>query len=111
YEYPRLIDHPDVQLVADQTLEVGAYLQQLARQDRLKKDFTPVPLELGYHTPCHVRYLSGESPLVALLEQVPELKIRRIEKGCSGMAGAFGLTAKNFEKSMAMGAELIAEMQ
>lgn len=111
YEYPRLLDHPDVQLVADQTMEAGAYLQQLAGQNRLKVDFGPVPLELGYHTPCHVRYLSGESPLAALLEQIPELKLKRIEKGCSGMAGAFGLTAKNFEKSLAMGAGLIEEMR
>lgn len=111
YEYPRLITHPDVHLVAAQTMEAGAYLKQLQAQGRLKTNFSPIPLELGYHTPCHVRYLSGESPLAELLVLIPELKLQRIEKGCSGMAGAFGLTAKNFEKSMAMGTGLINEMR
>jgi len=111
YEYPRLLQHPDVQLVADQTVEAGAYLRQLYRDGRFKTDFSSLPMELGYHTPCHVKYLSEQSPLAELLELVPELKVTRIEKGCSGMAGAFGLTAKNFEKSMAIGAGLMEEMK
>jgi len=111
YEYPRLIQHPDVQLVADQTIEAGAYFQQLHARGLLKTDFSPVAMEFGYHTPCHVRYLSGDSPLAALLTLIPGLKLNRIEKGCSGMAGAFGLTTRNFEKSMTIGAGLIAEMQ
>jgi len=111
YEYPRLIDHPDVQVVADQTIEAGAYLQELRKQNRLKTDLGPVPIQLGYHTPCHVKYLSSTSPLADLMSLVPELTLHRIEKGCSGMAGAFGLTTKNFEKSMSIGAGLLAEME
>ncbi|WP_437187633.1 FAD-binding and (Fe-S)-binding domain-containing protein [Planctomicrobium sp. SH668] len=110
YEYPRLIDHPDVDVVARQVIEAGAYLKSLHAEKKLKKDFAPVPIELGYHTPCHVRYLSQHSPFADLMELIPELTLTRIEKGCSGMAGAFGLTAKNFNRSLAMGAGLIEEM-
>ena len=111
YEYPRLIDHPDVQLVAEQAVEAGAYLQSLNEQGRLISEFTELPLSLGYHTPCHLKALAEASPLAALLEQIPGVELQRIEKGCSGMAGAFGLTAKNFEKSVAMGSELITTMK
>ncbi|WP_437228363.1 anaerobic glycerol-3-phosphate dehydrogenase subunit C [Planctomicrobium sp. SH661] len=111
YEYPRLVSHPDVHLVAEQTIEAGAYLQQLHAQNKLKTNFASVALEFGYHTPCHLRYLSQESPLAELLTLIPDLQLKRIQKGCSGMAGAFGLSAKNFHKSMAMGAGLISEMR
>jgi Fe-S oxidoreductase len=110
YEYPRLIQHPDVQLVSAQTVEAGAYLQLLHQRGRMKTDFQELRYDFLYHTPCHQRYLSPNSP-VSLLSLVPGLNLRRIERGCSGMAGAFGLTAKSFEKSVAMGAGLIAEMQ
>ena len=41
-EYPRLIDHPDVQLVADQVIEAGAYLEGLHQQNQLRTDFAPL---------------------------------------------------------------------
>jgi Fe-S oxidoreductase len=109
YEYPRLIQHPDIQLISAQTIEAGAYLRSLHERGRMKTDFQEVRHDFVYHTPCHQRYLSPNSP-VSLLTLIPGLNLRPIERGCSGMAGAYGLTAKNFEKSLAMGAGLIAEM-
>lgn len=111
YEYPRLIDHPDVQAVAKQTVDAGTFLQSLLQQGRLKTDFTPLELTLGYHTPCHTKFLNPTAPWVELLKRIPKLNIHSIEKGCSGMAGAFGMSAQNFELSLKMGAGLIAEMQ
>ncbi len=111
YEYPRLLDKPDVHLVAEHTIEAGAYLLQLHQQGKLKTDFTPLPYDVRYHTPCHLRYLGNESPLATLLSEIPGIRINGIEAGCSGMAGAFGISARNFEKSLQMGARLLVEMQ
>ncbi|WP_437203513.1 anaerobic glycerol-3-phosphate dehydrogenase subunit C [Planctomicrobium sp. SH664] len=110
-EYPRLIDHPDVAIVAERTIEAGTYLQGLLAKDRLRTDFTELPLQLGYHTPCHLRALTPDAPLAGILSLVPGLTIRNLERGCSGMAGAFGLTAANFETSMAMGSRLVEVME
>ena len=38
---------------------------------------------------------------------IPELRVHTIEKGCSGMAGIYGLQKRNFEQSLQMGAELL----
>ncbi|QDT34323.1 anaerobic glycerol-3-phosphate dehydrogenase subunit C [Thalassoglobus polymorphus] len=110
-EYPRLIDHPDTQVVADQTVDAGAYFQSLHSQGRLLTDFHPLEKTLGYHTPCHTKALNESPPWVELLKCIPDLNVQSIDKGCSGMAGAFGMSAKNFELSLKMGAGLIAEMQ
>ena len=46
-----------------------------------------------------------------LLDQIPELDVRTLDKGCSGMAGTFGLTRENFDLSLEIGQPLIDEMR
>jgi len=110
-DYPLLLDHPDVQTVAHQTVEAGAFLLELKRTDRLKTDFSRLPLRVGYHTPCHLKALKAGLPFRQLLELVPELDVVTIEKGCSGMAGTFGLTREHYEQSVAIGRPLMERMQ
>jgi FAD/FMN-containing dehydrogenase/Fe-S oxidoreductase len=110
-EYPRLVDHPDVAVVARQTIEAGAYLQQLHAAGKLRTDFRPLELTVGYHTPCHLRSLGQGTPLADLLDLIPRLEVRRIEEGCSGMAGAWGLTRDNFTPSIRIGWGLISRMR
>ena len=110
-EYPQLLDHPDVGVLASQVVEAGAFLEQLHRAGRLRTDFQPLDLTVGYHTPCHIKALGHGSALERLLSLIPELKVLKIEKGCSGMAGAFGLTKQNFRTSVRIGWGLISRMR
>lgn len=109
-EYPKLLKHPDVELIAEQTLEAGMFLSTLKSQGKLRTDFLHVPLRLGYHTPCHLRVLAPQSPLERIVSEIPGVSVEHIEKGCTGMAGAFGLTARNYERSLAMGKPLIEHL-
>ena len=110
-DYPMLVEHPDTRLIAGLAIEAGAFLQQLFEKGRLKTDFAPLPLRIGYHEPCHLRALRSGRPLRELLEQIPDLDVLTLEKGCSGMAGTFGLTRANFELSLEIGQPLIERMQ
>lgn len=111
YEYPKISDHPDVHTVSEQVIEAGAFLEQLHREGKLKTDFEPLDLTVGYHTPCHLKALGAGTPLLRLLSLIPELKIEKIEKGCSGMAGTFGLARDKFQLSLELGSGLIERMQ
>lgn len=111
YEYPRLLDHPDVQVVADQVIEATDFLAGLLAKEQLRTDFAPLKLTASYHTPCHLKALHRGTPVLKLLEQIPDLEVFCIEKGCSGMAGAFGLTRENFETSLRIGHDLIDHMR
>ncbi len=110
-EYPMLIDHPDVQAVASQVLEAGAFLQQLHASGKLRTDFQPLDLDVGYHTPCHLKALGKGTPLQELLRLIPRARVHSIEEGCSGMAGAFGLTQENFQNSIRIGWGLVSRMR
>ncbi|MEX0718207.1 MAG: FAD-linked oxidase C-terminal domain-containing protein [Planctomycetaceae bacterium] len=111
HEYPMLLDHSDVDVVAERTIEAGAFLLGLHEEGRLRTDFQPLDLDVAYHTPCHLKALEAGTPLARLLSLIPELRLHRIEKGCSGMAGAFGLTKQNFATSVRLGWELIEHMR
>ena len=110
-EYPMLLDHPDVNLVASRVIEAGAYLEQLHKEGKLRTDFEPLDLDVGYHAPCHLKALGAGLPLRSLMNLIPELRVHTIEEGCSGMAGAYGLTRENFRTSIRIGWGLISRMR
>ena len=110
-EYPLLIGNPDAKVIADRTFDAGTFLWNLHERGKLKTDFAPLDLTLAYHTPCHVKALGPEAGLYSLLELIPGVDLRRVEKGCSGMAGTFGLAAEHFQQSVDIGQPLIDEMK
>ena len=110
-EYPMILDHPDVQTVADRVIDAGQFLGELHQQGRMKTEFQPLNVKVGYHTPCHLKSLTGESALAQLLALIPGVDVHTIDAGCSGMAGAFGLSRGNFETSIRMGWPLISRMR
>jgi len=110
-EYPLLLDHPDAQTVADRTQDAGTFLKELHSAGTLRTDFQPLPLKLLYHTPCHVKALGPERGLLELLRLIPGVTVESVERGCTGMAGAYGIAAEHFDQSMAIGAGLVEEMR
>jgi len=111
HEYPNILDDDDVRLVSENTSDACAYLWRMHQAGQLELDFTPVNATLGYHLPCHLRALNVGSPGENLLRLIPGLNVRRIDKGCSGMAGTFGLKRRNYRSSLRAGWGLISSLR
>jgi Fe-S oxidoreductase/FAD/FMN-containing dehydrogenase len=112
HEYPIILDQDeDALLVAEHTHEASHYLWQRHQEGRLKLDFDPLKISVGYHLPCHQRALGFGSPAENLLHLVPKLRVNRLEKGCSGMAGTYGLKRQNYRSSLRAGSRLISAMR
>ena len=77
----------------------------------LQLDFKPINDTLGYHLPCHLRALQVGAPGENLLRLVPGLNVRRIEEGCSGMAGTFGIQRAHYRGSLRAGWKLISKLR
>jgi Fe-S oxidoreductase len=110
-EYPDLLGDDDARLVADHTSEACAYLWNMHQIGALQLDLKPVNATVGYHMPCHVKALGIGSPGENLLRLVPGLNVHRIDKGCSGMAGTFGLRKENYRNSLRAGWPLISSIR
>jgi Fe-S oxidoreductase len=111
HDYPNLIDDEDARLVARHTHDACAYLWRMHEAGKLELNFQPLNLAVGYHLPCHLRALDVGSPGEKLLGLIKGVNVRRIERGCSGMAGTFGLKRENYRASLRAGWGLIRAMR
>ncbi|MHC2070768.1 anaerobic glycerol-3-phosphate dehydrogenase subunit C [Bremerella sp. T1] len=111
HEYPKLLDSDDAKIVAENTREACEFLWDLHHHGELELDLKPVNLTVGFHVPCHLRALHEHSYGQRILQLIPGLSVRSIEKGCSGMAGTFGLTRENFRSSLRIGWDLVVAMR
>jgi len=110
-EYLNLIDDEDSHLVAKNSFEACRYLWDLHQQNRLSLDFKPVAAEIAYHQPCHVRAIDDGDPGPRLMRLIPGINVHDVQRGCSGMAGTWGLRQKNYRNSLRIGWPLIAAMR
>lgn len=111
HEYLNLLDDPDAVLVSQNTIDASTFLMELHQSGDLELDFRPVNAAIGYHLPCHQRALGDDIPALELLRLIPGLQVELIEKGCSGMAGTYGIKRKNYLRSLRMGFALINAMR
>ncbi|MEM7455614.1 MAG: anaerobic glycerol-3-phosphate dehydrogenase subunit C [Planctomycetota bacterium] len=116
HEYLALMDDSDSRLVAENTVDAMHYLLELHEAGNLKLKFNPLNFSIGYHLPCHQRALMEQGvesapPALKLLQMVAGLQVELIQKGCSGMAGTYGLRSRNYNRSLRMGLPLITAMR
>ncbi|MGC4006236.1 MAG: 4Fe-4S dicluster domain-containing protein [Pirellulales bacterium] len=102
-EYPQLLDDEDVRMVATNTYEATDYLWRLHQHGELQLDLSPVHANVGYHQPCHSRVLQNGAPAENLLRLIAGLQVVKLDRGCSGMAGTYGLSKDNFRNSLRAG--------
>ena len=111
HEYLNLIDDADARAVAENTSEACAYLWQLHQRGKLQLDFKPLSATVGYHQPCHMRAIAPGSPGESLLRLIPGLNVQTVQRGCSGMAGLWGLKRENYRTSLRAGWGLISRLR
>jgi Fe-S oxidoreductase len=99
----RLTDDLDAMLVAENTMDLGHYLAGLDSRGHLPKPTVPIHAKVGYHQPCHLRALGVGAPGLNLIRTIPELDVEFIDRGCSGIAGTFGLTRRHLLASLRAG--------
>ncbi|MCM2374322.1 anaerobic glycerol-3-phosphate dehydrogenase subunit C [Aporhodopirellula aestuarii] len=111
HEYPNLLDSEDAHLVARHSHEACEYLWSLHEEDRLELEFQRIDHRVIYHQPCHSRVLDRESSAARLMRLIPGLEVETIHKGCSGMAGTWGLQRKNYRNSLRIGWPMISAVR
>jgi len=111
HEYLHILSDADAQLVADHTQEASQFLWNRHLQGQLRTNFRELPRHLAHHLPCHQRATVEGNPALALLQLIPQLQVTPVNKGCSGMAGMFGVFERNYRTSQRIGADLIREIR
>jgi FAD/FMN-containing dehydrogenase/Fe-S oxidoreductase len=121
HDYPLLLEDDEMDRVVAATTDAATFLWELHREGRLRLDFQPLVTaadashqpasRILYHAPCHARIGREKSPAEHLLRLVPGLAIDTADRGCSGMAGTFGLSRRNYRASLRVGLGLVSAMR
>ncbi|MDR3110403.1 MAG: FAD-binding protein [Planctomycetaceae bacterium] len=115
-EYVYVYEHTDTELVAKHVTDLCSFLWNLHCNGELKTNFQPLKMNVGYHAPCR-SIVSRESPVESptpaelLLRMIPELNVERLEQGCCGMAGSFGMKKQNYLDSLRIGMNLFRALK
>ncbi|MEO1498275.1 MAG: FAD-linked oxidase C-terminal domain-containing protein [Planctomycetota bacterium] len=108
HEYLVLLpDDEDARLVASNTEEACGYLWRRHLNAQLSLELSPLALDVAYHLPCHSRALDAAAPAERLLRLIPDLRVTTLDKGCSGMAGTYGLLRRNYRSSLRAGLPML----
>jgi Fe-S oxidoreductase len=65
-------------------------------------EFADKPVNVAVHAHCHAKALLGVDVLAAAVRYVLGANVTRLDTGCCGMAGAFGVMAEKYDLSMAI---------
>ncbi len=109
-EAARLTDDLDAALVADNSMDASQYIAGLLARGDVPPPHQPIHSRVGYHQPCHQRALKIGTPGLDLLRLIPGLDVEFIDRGCSGMAGIFGLSSRHFRDSLRAGRPLLSRL-
>lgn len=112
HDYPLLIDDEELPKITAATCDAMTFLWELHREGRLRLDLRPVPSRLLYHAPCHSRIAGvAATPAEHVMRLIPGLEVEAADRGCSGMAGTFGLSRENYRTSLRVGLGLVSAMR
>jgi anaerobic glycerol-3-phosphate dehydrogenase C subunit len=100
----------DAKLVSENTYELMSYLADLHKQNKLKAPAASIADSFAYHMPCHMCALGGEGASIKLLYKLCGSAVTDINAGCCGLAGTFGMQAKNRDLSADIGAQMAAAL-
>lgn len=106
-EWLDVLRNDQAEAVADATVELMTFLRDLHAQGKLKTDFRPVDLQMGYHCPCHLKAQHVGYPGVDLVRLVSGVRVDIIEKGCCGIAGTYGFQRRNYDTSVEAGRQML----
>ena len=105
-EWRDLLDLPRIHQVAGKVI----HFSRLIGQYRHKLNGGPWPVHLAYHLPCHLKVQAEADSSIKLLQALPETAVNNLQSHCCGMAGTWGMAAKNDALSRRIGGDLMGRL-
>ena len=106
-EYPRLVDDPRAQTLAQNTFLYDEWLMREVQRGRISADnFTQLHQTIYLHGHCHQKAIVGIQPTADCL-RLTGADVHIIPSSCCGMAGSFGYEKEHYDTSMAIGESVL----
>ena len=94
------------QKIKDKTIFVMDLVEKHINDMSLKSN----DMTLAYHMPCHKRLLKNANSTFNVLKALPVTSAEKLNSGCCGMAGSWGMAAKNYDLSVKIGSQMMDKL-
>jgi len=105
-DWSYLLPAPIARQVRDKTIHITRLLERHFERLPLKDH----PIALAYHHPCHLRLQPHSGSTLTLLGALPGVTVSDLQSHCCGIAGSWGMLAKNYELSKTIGTPMIQRL-
>lgn len=99
--------------LAEKVKDLGEYLADLHRDQRLNTRFSRIKARMAYFAPCHQREQGIGSPYEKLLALIPGLSVARVggAMDCCGMGGSLGFKEAFHDASLRLARPLMQKIR
>ncbi len=102
---------PGAEAVAARSFLFEEFIENLLKAEPSALQFDFETANLAVHTHCHAKALSNPNLAVQLASRLPNRTVKKLETGCCGMAGAFGMIESKYELSLKIAEPLIQQIK
>ena len=95
-----------VERIQDKTIHISRIVTEKLQNLNLK----PANLNVVYHYPCHLKVQPDPDSSVTMLEGIKGIRVDALQTNCCGIAGSWGLAAKNFHLSKLIGQDMLDKL-
>lgn len=101
-----LLPKPSARQVKEKTVHISDLLTPHTNAPQWS---TP-PIKLAYHHPCHLRLQPNSTSSLTLLNALPGVTMTDLKSHCCGIAGSWGMIAKNYDLSKTIATPMIEKL-
>lgn len=70
----------------------------------------PANLKVSYHMPCHLKVQKNADSSIKMLKNITNLEVESLDSHCCGIAGSWGISAKNYPLSIKIGSSMAEKL-
>ncbi|MDK2791682.1 MAG: hypothetical protein PWQ25_545 [Deferribacteres bacterium] len=105
-EWKYLNDDNIVKKIAEKTIHISSLVNKnFDKLNLIKRD-----ISVSYHMPCHLKVQNDATSSIKMLKNINSEAVEDLKSHCCGMAGSWGISAKNYDLSVEIGSEMINKL-
>lgn len=95
-----------IQKISDKTVFVMDLIEPYLKSADLSEN----NINLAYHVPCHMKLLRKPDISKKVMKLMPKVSVEELNSSCCGMAGSWGMSAKNYDLSVRIGSPMVERL-
>lgn len=106
-EWSYLSSDSIIPVIKQKLIHISALVNKFSDRVTFK---APTNLKISYHMPCHLKVQKEADSSILMLKNVENIEVENLNSHCCGMAGSWGISAKNYDLSIKIGTPMTEKL-